>query len=181
MLSRTIPSHRAYSTISIAVGGSIAAAMRHCTCRWPLLYHWPCWLWLWLWQCSDPRSFMPVCAVGVRTHRADTGGCRLPAAVDARTGPLAFGFAAGTDHPGNDTSTGAASVSRGLSRRHRPQAVLESWIRLARDLVVSATCSAMVQACLAMNEGDSGLQLYVNFELFWIIKFWITKKTHHCT
>ena len=22
---------------------------------------------------------------------------------------------------------------------------------------------------------------YVNFELFWIIKFWIIKKTHHCT
>ena len=40
--------------------------------------------------------------------------------------------------------------------------------------------AACIQAYLAINEGDSGLQLYVNFELFWIIKFWITKKTHHC-
>ena len=43
------------------------------------------------------------------------------------------------------------------------------------------------QRCI--NEGDSGLRLYyniqyveyVNFELFWIIKFWIIKKKHHCT
>ena len=27
-----------------------------------------------------------------------------------------------------------------------------------------------LQAYLAINEGDSGLQLYVNFELFWITK-----------
>ena len=50
-----------------------------------------------------------------------------------------------------------------------------------RTLKFEKPRSCLLQACLAMNEGDSGLQLYVNFELFWISNSGLPKNVHHCT
>ena len=89
----------------------------------------------------------------------------------------------GSRWPRGSRTTGRRRERRAADEEARARVAVARyvWNLFVRCQLSSTGRLLELQAYLAINEGDSGLQLYVNFELFWIIKFWITKKTHYCT